>query len=92
MCARQVVSQDAQRTQFNVGAMGNPAGNQTQETQLFLEFITNQTGFTSRYIASEKSAQTQSFNISGVFCEPTGNKNENAAIQLLLHGIGFDGS
>ena len=38
------------RTQFNVEAMGNPAGNQTQTTQLFLEFITDQSGFMSRYV------------------------------------------
>jgi len=87
----QVTSSNAMRTQFNVEAMGNPAGNQTQTTQLFLEFITDQSGFMSRYITGTQ-AQTQDFNISGVFCEPTGERNENAAVQLLLHGIGFDGS
>ncbi|MCO5590044.1 hypothetical protein L7F22_044013 [Adiantum nelumboides] len=97
-CQRQTysVKSTANRTEFDVEKMGVARNiNQTQITELFVNFTTglvrNDTApFQTTYIKGMKEV-TQTFQISGVYCEPKkGRKSET--LQVLVHGIGFDGN
>ncbi|UZJ52421.1 hypothetical protein CBS101457_001741 [Exobasidium rhododendri] len=78
----------ANRTQFNFETL-LPQTNQSRYSELSVEFITNMSAFTSDYITG-KAEKTHTFRISGVLCTPKENADSSRAIQLLLHGIGFD--
>jgi pimeloyl-ACP methyl ester carboxylesterase len=84
------VTSKANRTVFNKEAL-YPQTNQSRITELFVEFVTNSTKFTSDYITGYKEV-TQDFQISGILCTPKKNADSSRAIQLLVHGIGFDSS
>lgn len=84
------IQSDANRTQFDLAKL-LPQTNQSRFTELFVQYVTNMTGFTSEYIIGQKEA-SHTFRISGVLCTPKRNADSSRAIQLLVHGIGFDGS
>lgn len=78
----------ANRTQFDLAKL-LPQTNQSRITELFVQYVTNTTGFMSEYITGMKE-ETETFRISGILCRPKRNADSSRAIQLLVHGIGFD--
>ena len=65
--------------------------NQSYITSLIIQYSTSQTNFTEKY--TDGTFQfTGTFNISGTLCTPIRGAQLNGAIQILVHGIGFDSS
>ncbi len=62
---------------------------QPEITSLILEYSTSAANFTEQYFNGTFEF-SGTFNISGVLCTPIKGVKENGALQLLLHGIGFD--
>ncbi|KAE8209762.1 hypothetical protein CF327_g6286 [Tilletia walkeri] len=96
MCTRTTFQVPVNVTQpsYDTLKMGvEPEVNQTRITELFVEFVTAPQNFTQAYSNGSVIVE-QTFNISGVFCEPTNTTNStaNGTVQLLVHGIGFDSS
>lgn len=85
-----IASTNANRTVFDLEKL-LPQTNQSRITELFVQFATNQTKFTSDYITGYKEV-SDTFDISGILCTPKHNADSSRAIQLLVHGIGFDSS
>lgn len=82
----------ANRTVFNTEAMGVAHNlNQSQITELFVNYTTglvrNDTApFQKTYVSGTKEV-TQTFSISGVYCEPKSGRKHDT-LQVLVHGIG----
>lgn len=97
-CQRQTytIESKANRTVFDLDKIGYNSGlNQSQITELFVNYTTglvrNDTApFMDTYIKGTKQV-TQSFKISGVYCKPK-QGNTSDTLQVLVHGIGFDGN
>lgn len=64
---------------------------QMEITALVLEFSVAQNNFTQKYINGTFEF-TGKFNISGTLCTPIKGAKKGSALQLLVHGIGFDSS
>ncbi|CAD6884691.1 unnamed protein product [Tilletia laevis] len=94
-CTRQTYQVPVNVTQpsYDTLKMGvEPEVNQTRITELFVEYVTSSQNFTQAYLNGSVIVE-QTFNISGVYCEPKNNNTvANSTIQLLVHGIGFDSS
>lgn len=65
--------------------------NQSYITSLLLQYTTSRTNFTEKYIDGTFPF-SETFNISGTLCTPVLGAKANSAIQVLVHGIGFDSS
>lgn len=97
-CRRQnyQIESQAERLVFNTEAMGVAKNlNQSQITELFVNYTTglvrNDTEpFMKAYTSGMRNA-THTFQISGVYCEPKQGRKSDT-LQLLVHGIGFDGN
>lgn len=95
-CQRQTytIESKANRTVFDLDKIGYNSGlNQSQITELFVNYTTglvrNDTApFMKTYVKGMKEV-TQSFKISGIYCEPKDGKVKDT-LQVLVHGIGFD--
>jgi hypothetical protein len=71
--------------------------NETVLTALLFEFVTSlpsYSNFTETYLnGGVKKSISKTFNISGTLCKPYDLEGKSdSAIQLLVHGIGFDSS
>lgn len=89
-CERQTyrIKSSANRTEFDLDKM-LPQTNQSRITELFVEYVTNMPQFMSDYVKG-KQQHSHTFDISGILCKPKNNADDSRAIQLLVHGIGYD--
>ena len=63
--------------------------NQSYITSLIVEYSTSISNFTQKY-TDGTFPFSGTFNISGTFCSPIIGAKPDSALQLLVHGIGFD--
>ncbi|KAK0564381.1 hypothetical protein OC861_004321 [Tilletia horrida] len=92
-CTRQTyqVPINVTQTSYDTVKLGvEPSTNQTRITEIFVEYLTAPQNFTQAYVNGTVDV-AQTFNISGIYCEPT-NTTSNGILQLLVHGVGFDNS
>ncbi|CAD6581137.1 MAG: hypothetical protein CYPHOPRED_001494 [Cyphobasidiales sp. Tagirdzhanova-0007] len=70
--------------------------NETYLTYLLSQFVAQlpatMGNFTEKYEAPAKEAISGTYTISGTLCTPLDGDEDDGAIQLLVHGIGFDSS
>lgn len=60
--------------------------------QLYTSSLPSSTNFTDAYEQAGKQQVNGTYAISGTICYPKGGNKVDGAIQLLVHGIGFDAS
>lgn len=82
---------DVEANSTNIKFVGANQTNLTQPeiTSLILQYSTSSANFTEKYFDGTFEF-SGTFNISGVLCRPIEGAKEDGALQLLLHGIGFD--